>query len=106
MNPIEAYDWAFAVSRTILRSPGGGGWSILRRIYYDIRNEPEPNKFTYKLVRSIADLRFEGVDVGVKKDLLEAPSYPSFYTLQAAIIAGMASAFPPEKKGAGVVENE
>jgi len=105
MNPIEAYDWAFAVARTVLRSPGGGGWSILRRTYYDIRNELEPNKFVYKLVRNIADLRFSGLDVGVKKDVLDAPSYPSFYTLQAAIIAGMASAFPPSEKKE-VVESE
>jgi hypothetical protein len=104
MNPSEAYDWAFAVSRTLLRSPGGAGWSTLRRIYYDIRNELEPNKFTYKLVRAIADLRFEGVDVGVKKDILDVPSNPSFYALQAAILAGMASAFPPSEKK-GVVES-
>jgi hypothetical protein len=104
MNPIEAYDWAFAVSRTVLRSSGGAGWSTLRRIYYDVRNELEPNKFTYKLVRAIADLRFEGLDVGVKKDILDVPSNPSFYTLQAAILAGMASAFPPSEKK-GVVES-
>ncbi len=104
MNPIEAYDWAFAVARTVLRSPGGGGWSVLRRTYYDIRNELEPNKFVYKLVRNIADLRFSGLDVGVKKDILDAPSYPSFYTLQAAILAAMSNAFPPSEKS-GVVES-
>jgi hypothetical protein len=100
MNPLEAYDWAFAVSRTLLRSPGGAGWSTLRRIYYDIRNELEPNKFVYRLVRAIADLRFEGVDVGVKKDILDVPSMggPAFYGVQAAILAGMSNAFPPSER--------
>jgi hypothetical protein len=104
MNPSEAYDWAFAVARTVLRTPGGAGWSTLRRIYYDIRNEIEPNKFVYRLVRAIADLRFQGLDLGVKKDILDVPSNPSFYTLQAAILAAMSNAFPPSEKS-GVVES-
>jgi hypothetical protein len=103
INPMDVYNWSYAVAKTIIHS--SGGWTALRRLYYDIRHEDDPNTFLEVLARDIADLRFSGIDVAVKKELLNITS-TDFRSIKAAILTGFSAAFPPSERGAEVKQDE
>ena len=100
MSELEApslkaiYDWAYAISRTILEKLGRSeGVDKIRMIYYAIRGEETPGRFLEKLSKEVGEACFSAdTSLSVTPKLLQHIHGDMFYLAKAAVIMGLLNA--------------